>query len=129
MQGRLFSAPDRWRCCLVLAWFIPACSAQVGSSSGSTESATTQNQLAVNRLYGAYIPKDAPTVALDGNERYRLFIRQSFTTPGIYIKTGFFRFTIRLETHPLSGEMGLKVSPSESGHDRRNFYCRIPLHH
>jgi hypothetical protein len=97
---RLFAASHRWRCCLVLAWFIPVCSAQVGSSSGSTESATAQNQLAVNWLYGAYIPKDAPIVALDGNERYRLFIRQSFTTPGIYIKTGFFAIHDQVRNSP-----------------------------
>lgn len=29
-------------------------------------------------------------MALDGKARYQLFVRQSFTTPGIYIKTGFF---------------------------------------
>jgi hypothetical protein len=46
--------------------------------------------LPVNWLYGAYIPKDAPRVALNGNQRFKLYIRQTFTTPGIYIKTGFF---------------------------------------
>ena len=47
-------------------------------------------QLPVNWLYGAYIPKDAPLVALTGRERFKLYIRQTYTTPGIYIKTGFF---------------------------------------
>jgi hypothetical protein len=54
----------------------------------------------VNWLYGAYIPKDAPIVALDGNERYRLFTRQSFTTPGIYIKTGFFAIHDQVRDSP-----------------------------
>jgi hypothetical protein len=126
---RLFAASARWRCCLVFAVFIPVCSAQVGSSSGLIESATAQDQLAVNWLYGAYIPKDAPIVALDGNERYRLFIRQSFTTPGIYVlRPAFLRSMIRSGTHLLSGRMGLKVLPSESAHDRHNFYCRTHSH-
>ncbi|MFZ0518529.1 MAG: hypothetical protein WAM20_15890 [Acidobacteriaceae bacterium] len=47
-------------------------------------------QLPVNWLYGAYIPKDAPLVALNGPERFKLYVRQTYTTPGIYIKTGFF---------------------------------------
>jgi hypothetical protein len=46
--------------------------------------------LPVNWLYGAYIPKDAPRVALNGKQRFKLYIRQTFTTPGIYVKTGFF---------------------------------------
>jgi hypothetical protein len=96
----LFAARDRWRCCLILVLFIPVCSAQVASIPGSTESAMAQNQLPVNWLYGAYIPKDAPLVALDGNERFRLFIRQSFTTPGIYIKTGFFAIHDQVRNSP-----------------------------
>jgi hypothetical protein len=47
-------------------------------------------QLPVNWLYGAYIPKGAPIVPLNGQERFRLYVRQTYTTPGIYIKTGFF---------------------------------------
>ncbi len=51
---------------------------------------TVNTQLPVNWLYGAYIPKNAPLVALNGRERFKLYIRQTYTTPGIYIKTGFF---------------------------------------
>jgi hypothetical protein len=93
-------APDRRGWYLIFVMFIPVCGAQVLSSPGSTVPATAQNQLAVNWLYGAYIPKDAPIVALNGNERYRLFIRQSFTTPGIYIKTGFFAIHDQVENTP-----------------------------
>jgi hypothetical protein len=53
--------------------------------------ATSVNtQLPVNWLYGAYVPKDAPLVPLTGKQRFKLYIRQTYTTPGIYIKTGFF---------------------------------------
>ena len=51
---------------------------------------SVNTQLPVNWLYGAYIPKNAPLVALNGQQRFKLYIRQTYTTPGIYIKTGFF---------------------------------------
>jgi hypothetical protein len=44
----------------------------------------------VNWLYGAYIPKNVPREPLTGGERFKLYVRQTYTTPGIYIKTGFF---------------------------------------
>jgi hypothetical protein len=88
-------------CCFVIcALFVHTCLAQDGVSVSQAEPVTIQNQLAVNWLYGAYIPKDAPIVALDNNERYRLFIRQSFTTPGIYIKTGFFAIHDQVRDSP-----------------------------
>jgi hypothetical protein len=92
-------APNRWPRCLVLLFFVPACSAQVSSTPGSAESAA-QNQLDVNWLYGAYIPKEVPLIPLSGKQRYQLFIRQSFTTPGIYIKTGFFAIHDQVENTP-----------------------------
>jgi hypothetical protein len=46
--------------------------------------------LNVNWLYGAYVPKDAPLEPLTGSQRVRLYVAQSFTTPGIYIKTILF---------------------------------------
>jgi hypothetical protein len=91
--------PGRWRCRLIFVCFVPVCGAQVSSTPKSTESAA-QNQLEVNWLYGAYIPKEAPVTPLNGEQRYRLFIRQSFTTPGIYIKTGFFAIHDQVENTP-----------------------------
>ncbi len=44
----------------------------------------------VNWLYGAYVPKSVPLLPLNGSERAKLYLVQSFTSPGIYIKTGFF---------------------------------------
>jgi hypothetical protein len=43
----------------------------------------------VHWLYGAYVPKDVPLLPLNGKQRVRLFVAQSFTTSGIYIKSGF----------------------------------------
>jgi hypothetical protein len=46
-------------------------------------------QLNVNFLYGAHVPKDAPLVSLTGHQRVHLFVLQTFATPGIYVKTTF----------------------------------------
>jgi hypothetical protein len=46
--------------------------------------------LKVSWLYGAYIPKDAPLTPLTGSQRFHLYLKQNFTTPGIYLKTSFF---------------------------------------
>jgi hypothetical protein len=97
---RTFTALHLWCCCLFFAILTPVCWAQASTSPASTESATPQNQLAVNWLYGAYIPKDAPIESLTGEERYKLFIRQSFTTQGIYVKTGFFALHDQVRNSP-----------------------------
>ena len=49
----------------------------------------SEEKLKVNFLYGAYVPKDAPLVSLTGHQRVHLFVLQTFTTPGIYVKTTF----------------------------------------
>ena len=85
---------------VMFAVAAPACCAQVAAPAQPQEAATPQNQLAVNWLYGAYIPKDAPLVALTGDQRFKLFVRQSFTTPGIYVKTGFFTLHDQHENTP-----------------------------
>jgi hypothetical protein len=46
--------------------------------------------LPVNWIYGAYIPKDAPFQPLSGEQRFKLYLRQTYTTPGIYVKTALF---------------------------------------
>lgn len=59
-----------------------------------------EQQLPVNWLYGAYVPKDAPLVSLTNELRWKLYVRQSFTTPGIYIKTGIFALHDSVENTP-----------------------------
>jgi hypothetical protein len=44
----------------------------------------------VNWLYGAYVPKDVPLEPLSPADRRRLWVRQTFLTYGIYIKTALF---------------------------------------
>lgn len=86
--------PHKWKSCaiaLALAMPVTISFAQDKSSTPNQSAPPSVNQqLPVNWLYGAYIPKEAPHVALNGQERFKLYIRQTYTTPGIYIKTGFF---------------------------------------
>lgn len=72
----------------------------------------------VNWLYGAYVPKDVPLTPLDNHERFRLFIAQTFTTPGIYAKTLF-----------VSGTDQLTESPSEWGAGSKGFGKRLASNH
>jgi hypothetical protein len=53
---------------------------------------SSEPQLNVNWLYGAYIPKEAPLTSLDLAQRFKLYRRLTFTTPGIYIRT--FTFSV-----------------------------------
>jgi len=50
----------------------------------------SDEQINVNWLYGSYVPKNVPLQILNGHQRFKLYIRQTFTTPGIYIKTTLF---------------------------------------
>lgn len=50
----------------------------------------SDQQINVNWLYGSYVPKNVPLQTLGRQQRFKLYIRQTFTTPGIYIKTTLF---------------------------------------
>jgi len=53
-------------------------------------SAESQAQINVNWFYGSYVPKNVPLESLDARMRWKLYLRQTYTTPGIYIKTLLF---------------------------------------
>jgi hypothetical protein len=72
----------------------------------------------VNWLYGAYVPKDVPLTSLTNRERLQLFVAQTFTTPGIYVKTLF-----------LAGVGQLNESPSEWGGGNKGFAKRLASNH
>jgi hypothetical protein len=54
----------------------------------------------VNWLYGAYVPKDVALVTLTGRQRFKLYVAQSFTTPGIYIKSTIFSLSAQISNSP-----------------------------
>jgi hypothetical protein len=77
---------------LILCLFSLAAAAQQASDKPKPppNAPSVAKQLPVNWLYGAYVPTEAPLVSLTNQQRWKLYVRQSFTTPGIYIKTGLF---------------------------------------
>jgi hypothetical protein len=102
-KGRLLAA------CVVssfsLLLLFPRCFGQDRHNDPVTPETSVNTTLPVNWIYGSYIPKDAPIQPLTGNERFKLYIRQTYTTPGIYVKTGFFAIHDQVkETEPAWGD-------------------------
>ena len=61
----------------------------------------------MNWLYGAYVPKEAALVSLTGHQREKLLMRQTFTTPGIYKKSGFLPLLDQASGEPYAWGGGL----------------------
>jgi hypothetical protein len=90
---------------LALLLLLPSCGAQEPSTGPETHATSVNTSLPVNWVYGAYIPKDAPIVPLTGDQRFKLYLRQTYTTPGIYVKTGLFAIHDQVkETEPEWGD-------------------------
>lgn len=88
------------------------------SQAQETHSADSQtpgnaNAVDVNWLYGAYVPKDVPLKALTKRLRLKLYLAQSFTTPGIYIKSTVFSLSDQITNSPPEWGGGI------SGYGRR----------
>jgi hypothetical protein len=75
---------------IVCALLISTCAAQEETRNSSTPPSVEGKELNVNWLYGSYVPKDVPLIPLNGHQRFKLYLMQTYTTPGIYIKTTLF---------------------------------------
>jgi len=67
------------------------------------QTATTvsdRDALKVNWLYGSYVPKEVPLIPLTLDQRWRLYVRSTYTTPGIYIKTVAFTLSDQVKNNP-----------------------------
>lgn len=63
------------------------------------------SQINVNWLYGSYVPKDVPLEPLSTRRRFELYVRQTYTTWGIYIKTTVFAISDQShDTYPQWGQ-------------------------
>ena len=88
-----------------LVLLVPQCFAQVPRKDPGVPEPWVNTTLPVNWIYGSYIPKGAPIIPLTGKERFKLYIRQTYTTPGIYVKTGLFAIHDQAtETQPSWGD-------------------------
>ena len=103
------------RLCAMLAYllarvashrYLPALSLLMASYAVAQATTATNHppppdsQLKVNWLYGAYVDKDAPLEPLTPKQRFKLFLRQSFTTPGVYVKTALFSIGDQIDNSP-----------------------------
>jgi hypothetical protein len=61
----------------------------------------TKSAIASQLAYGAYVPKEVTLQSLSNHQRFQLFLRQSFTTPGVYLKTAFFSLSDQVANSPL----------------------------
>ena len=90
---------------LGLPLLVPSCRAQEPSTSPETPVASVNTTLPVNWIFGAYIPRDAPVQPLTGDQRFKLYLRQTYTTPGIYVKSVLFSIHDQVnETEPEWGD-------------------------
>jgi hypothetical protein len=90
---------------LALPLLVPSCVAQEPSTAPETHVSSVNTTLPVNWIYGAYIPKEAPIQPLTGEQRFKLYLRQTYTTPGIYVKTVLFSIHDQVnETEPDWGD-------------------------
>ena len=84
----------------LLSLFCAAGVAQTAGTEQSSTGAESAPELKVNWLYGAYVDKDVPLHPLSNHQRFQLFLRQSFLTPGVYVKTAFFALSDQAQDHP-----------------------------
>lgn len=91
---------------VLLALAVSPCLAQNIDAPSTVKQSTLAaapkgpQQLPVNWLYGAYIPTEAPLESLSDADRWHLYVRQSFTTPGIWVKTGLFTISDQVRNSP-----------------------------
>jgi hypothetical protein len=77
--------------CLLLAFCLSSSNRSgAQENSGDQTFSGDKNQLQVNWIYGAYVPKDSPLLPLSNHQRVAIYLKQTFTSPGIYVKTGLF---------------------------------------
>jgi hypothetical protein len=101
---------------LTLSAGVPPGSAQ--NPVPSAPEPKVDDQINVNWLYGSYVPKEVPLESLNSDRRFKLYIRQTYTTFGIYIKTTLFAVHDQIHnTYPEWGD-GFDGLLSGSAHDR-----------
>ena len=84
---------------MLLVLFTFPTTAQQDSSRAAT-SKRDDDELKVNWLYGSFVPKDVPVIPLTSRQRWTLYTRMTYTTYGIYIKTGLFTMSDQIRDVP-----------------------------
>jgi hypothetical protein len=87
--------------------FVTVCPARAQETNSADSQVGKGESVNVNWLYGAYVPKDVPLESLTRRQRLKLYVAQSFTTPGIYIKSVAFSLGDQITNSPPEWGRGL----------------------
>lgn len=102
MNGRIRKRTVDW---ILTSLFLLGAAKGLGQNTPPNSGEIENNkQINVNWLYGSYVPKDVPLESLNGKMRFKLYIRQTYTTWGIYVKTTC--FALRDQVHDTFPEWG-----------------------
>jgi hypothetical protein len=93
---------------LLLFALAPSATAQTQSTSSATQQNNqttagqkpTDKQINVNWLYGSFVPKEVPLIPLTPHQRVKLYVRQTYLTWGIYLKTVLFAADGQIRNSP-----------------------------
>lgn len=92
--------PNRWLTLASLVLLAPCAYAQRTTPAKPSITSDHNAALQVNWLYGAFVPKDVPLEPLNQHERWKLYTRMTYTTWGIYLKTGLFTISDQISDSP-----------------------------
>jgi hypothetical protein len=84
----------------LLALFAVPAGAQEAVSAEPPAAPSDNDALKVNWLYGAFVPKDVPLEPLTPGQRWKLYTKMTYTTWGIYLKTGLFTMSDQIKNVP-----------------------------
>jgi len=84
----------------VLAFLVVSPSWAQETNAANPKAQENAKAIDVNWFYGAYVPKEVPLVTLTGRQRFKLYLAQSFTTPGIYIKSTALSLSAQITNSP-----------------------------
>ena len=90
--------------CLAFQFSLFAVIVSAQNAAPNSPAAKKDSQINVNWFYGSYVPREVPLESLNADQRFKLYIRQTYTTWGIYIKTTV--FALRDQAHNTYPEWG-----------------------
>lgn len=129
--------PVTWLMLMVLVLFKLAAYAQDAAPAKQDPASVNQagttgsdkDALKVNWLYGSFVPKEVPFIPLTPHQRWKLYLRATYTTWGIYVKTGLFTISDQIENSPSQWGRGFDGFAKRLGTRQAQFVIQNSLNH
>ncbi len=115
--------PSKWRSCISnsardttaaalrvligVLLFVSCCAGQQVPGDAAQQPQNNSNAIRVNWLYGAYLPRDVEIEPLSRHQRMQLYVKQTYTTWGIYAKTAMFALGDQANNSPREWDGGI----------------------